>query len=291
VTGWDGGDRVDPVTELEAANALRQYDSLVELIGRTLVGGERIVVVPGILCDLNHLAVDGLVDRPGQYRDGPVTILGSRHEPPPHEEVPQLVDEMCSAINGETFSGIDRAAYALWRINWIHPFADGNGRTARAVAYFLICQWLEVLIPGRQTLPERIANEKRKYVRCLEEADQAWKRRKVVNVADAVRSWCGDERAAVKAFKRHGGFGLLSKELRTAAETLASGLRNFGIFVIERGELESWLPQYASGGHGPTWLIPVFERMRADPTAGDYVRPTSGDVWDFVRAVSKWLRQ
>jgi fido (protein-threonine AMPylation protein) len=25
--------------------------------------------------------------------------------------------------------GVERAAYALWRLNWIHPFAGGNGRT------------------------------------------------------------------------------------------------------------------------------------------------------------------
>jgi hypothetical protein len=28
------------------------------------------------------------------------------------------------------------AAYGLWRLNWIHPFVEGNGRTARAVCYF-----------------------------------------------------------------------------------------------------------------------------------------------------------
>ncbi len=31
------------------------------------------------------------------------------------------------------------AAYALWRLNWIHPFIEGNGRTARAACYYLIC--------------------------------------------------------------------------------------------------------------------------------------------------------
>ena len=132
-----------------------------------------------MICELNRIAIDGLIDNPGQYRDGPAPITGSRHDPPPSEQVPGLVEEMCSAINSGSFSGIDRAAYALWRINWIHPFADGNGRTARAVAYFLICVWLEVPIPGPLTLPERIANEKRKYVRCLEEADRAWKRKRV----------------------------------------------------------------------------------------------------------------
>ena len=59
---------------------------------------------------------------------------------------------------------------------WIHPFLDGNGRTARAVAYLLICRWQGGPVPGEVMLPELIKREPIKYHRCLEEADRAWKR-------------------------------------------------------------------------------------------------------------------
>jgi hypothetical protein len=32
-------------------------------------------------------------------------------------------------------TAIHLAAYLMWRLNWIHPFADGNGRTARMTSY------------------------------------------------------------------------------------------------------------------------------------------------------------
>lgn len=37
-------------------------------------------------------------------------------------------------------------AYVLWKLNWIHPFADGNGRTARAVAYVVMSIKLDSLL-------------------------------------------------------------------------------------------------------------------------------------------------
>ena len=63
------------------------------------------------------------------------------------------------------------AAYALWRLCWIHPFEDGNGRTARAVAYLIIClkkgQWL----PGTDTVLHKIKLHKESYSAALRHAD------------------------------------------------------------------------------------------------------------------------
>ena len=78
-----------------------------------------------------------------------------------------------------TSTGIPRlrftlAAYVLWRINWIHPFADGNGRTARAVSYLVMCVKMGCRIPGVHTIPDMIAENKRPYYQALEAADQVW---------------------------------------------------------------------------------------------------------------------
>ena len=64
------------------------------------------------------------------------------------------------------------AAYVLWRLNWIHPFADGNGRTARAVSYVVMSIKLDSLLPGAPTIPEQIAGNKKPYYDALEAADQ-----------------------------------------------------------------------------------------------------------------------
>lgn len=63
-------------------------------------------------------------------------------------------------------------AYVLWKLNWIHPFADGNGRTARAVAYVVLSIKLDSLLPGAPTIPEQIAGNKRPYYDALETADK-----------------------------------------------------------------------------------------------------------------------
>ncbi len=66
------------------------------------------------------------------------------------------------------------AAYALWRLNWIHPFVEGNGRTARAACYYLLCLRHGQLLPGRQIVPERIRHDRRPYYAALQAADVAW---------------------------------------------------------------------------------------------------------------------
>jgi Fic family protein len=65
-------------------------------------------------------------------------------------------------------------AYALWRLNWIHPFVEGNGRTARAACYYLICMRQGRLLPGRKIVPERIRENREPYYAALREADRHW---------------------------------------------------------------------------------------------------------------------
>lgn len=104
-------------------------------------------------------------------------------------------------------------------------------------------------------------------------------------------------RAAVKTamdatgndMKRDGGLAILSAADRQAAEDLLNNLRQYGIFVVPSGELESWMNDLGATGHGPAWLIGIFERMGEDPSNANYVRPNTGDVWAFVREIRKWL--
>jgi Fic family protein len=66
------------------------------------------------------------------------------------------------------------SAYGLWRLNWIHPFIEGNGRTARAICYYLLCASSGALLPGRKILPERIRENRMGYEDALKAADRAW---------------------------------------------------------------------------------------------------------------------
>jgi Fic family protein len=89
--------------------------------------------------------------------------------------VAELLEQMCDYINENwaKSSPLHVAAYTLWRMNWIHPFVDGNGRTSRAVSYLVLCVRLGCVLPGTQTIPEQISRNKDPYYKALEAADQA----------------------------------------------------------------------------------------------------------------------
>jgi Fic family protein len=97
---------------------------------------------------------------------------------PPHfRDVPNEMDRFLSVIH-ENWTIVDHPtqlpAYALWRLNWIHPFIEGNGRTARAACYYLICLRQGKLLGGKKTVPERIRENRKPYYAGLKAADLAW---------------------------------------------------------------------------------------------------------------------
>ena len=83
---------------------------------------------------------------------------------------------MCDFVmdNFESGSALHLCAYVMWRLNWIHPFTDGNGRTSRAISYFVLCSKIGYSLPGHVTLPEQIAINKSPYYAALEVADLRW---------------------------------------------------------------------------------------------------------------------
>ena len=61
------------------------------------------------------------------------------------------------------------------------------------------------------------------------------------------------------------------------------------MFVVPNGELESWLKSLEASGHGPNWLVEIFEKMGEDPNSPDYLKPSDGDVWNFIDGISQWF--
>jgi ABC-type cobalamin/Fe3+-siderophores transport system ATPase subunit len=103
----------------------------------------------------------------------------------------------------------------------------------------------------------------------------------------------GDVKRAMEAttldMKRDGGIDILGATEKEAACNLLKQLGEYGIFVVPGGELESWLKPIKATGHGPSWLIEVFEKMGEDPEALEFVKPTNGDVWVFLFKIKTWL--
>jgi hypothetical protein len=89
--------------------------------------------------------------------------------------------------------------------------------------------------------------------------------------------------------KRDGGIDILAGQDREAATNLFDRLEDYGLFVVRRGELEQWLSPLGAAGHGPAWLVSVFQLMGEDPNNHQYVRPQRGDVWEFIGRLKAWL--
>lgn len=163
------------IAEREASNGLLQYDRVQELIRAAIDSGSFRLRTSTIL-DLNRVAVDGLEPNAGNFRAVDVEIDGSQHDPPSWRDVPRLVDDLCDDVNAawSESSALHLAAFTMWRISWIHPFTNGNGRTSRAVSYLVLCSRLKQELPGRTAIPEMIARNKTPYYRALDQADEAW---------------------------------------------------------------------------------------------------------------------
>ncbi|MGC8550687.1 MAG: Fic family protein [Acidobacteriaceae bacterium] len=140
---------------------------------------------PSHLLRLHRLALDGISAYAGNWRPAGIEIQGSRHQPAGAHQVPELIEELCDYVNDHwpESTPIHLAAYVMWKLNWIHPFTDGNGRTSRAASYLVLCLRAGYLLPGKQTIPDQIAENKKPYYQALEAADLAWAEKQVVDLS------------------------------------------------------------------------------------------------------------
>lgn len=58
--------------------------------------------------------------------------------PPPPEYLPDLLDDLVDYVNSDSHSPLVQAAIAHAQFETIHPFADGNGRTGRALIHVIL---------------------------------------------------------------------------------------------------------------------------------------------------------
>ncbi len=138
--------------------AIAYVESLVNQDGR---------ITPHHVRQIHKLVLSQIDDdNAGQYRSTPVRIAGADHIPPEAWEIPRLVTEWGDWLNDpyNRIHPVNRAALAHYRLVAIHPFIDGNGRTARLV--------LNLILMQAGYPPTIIQNIQRKqYYRVLAQAD------------------------------------------------------------------------------------------------------------------------
>jgi Fic family protein len=102
----------------------------------------------------------------GKYRTSNVLITGTDHKPPEAIDVPGLMHELIDWMRKEKtkLHSVELSALLHHKLVHIHPFFDGNGRTARlAMNVFLLQDGYPLVII--------LKNDRKKYYRVLARAD------------------------------------------------------------------------------------------------------------------------
>lgn len=149
---------------LEAKNHHEAIHYLYDLIEHD----KRQTVSEQLIRSLQQLVIKDIEDQEsGRYRKGNVMITGSSHRPAEAYEVPKLMEKLVSWVrkNQNKMHPVDLAALAHHKLVHIHPFSDGNGRTARLFMNLILMQkgYPMVII---------LKNDRQKYYRALDRADR-----------------------------------------------------------------------------------------------------------------------
>ncbi|WBO22288.1 Fic family protein [Sphingomonas abietis] len=159
---------------LAIGNLNRQYDFLRSLVQTSLLLKRDLLSLETIKA-LNYHAISCLHAHAGELR--PCAVHVGTYMPPEHFRVPALMQILIEDVNRrwQDADPVYLAAWVLWRLNWVHPFINGNGRTARVVCYYILCLRFGAWLPGTVILPELIRRDRADYVAALQAADASLK--------------------------------------------------------------------------------------------------------------------
>ncbi len=170
----------------------QEVDNVVQAcndIEATIVSGGQIQLTPEWIADCNRRVLQGLDEHledgvvPGEI---PTSVVGVGHyRGAPRADCAFLLDRLCEWLNGEQLPPVfgqpreNRVAVAIFKaivahlyIAWIHPFGDGNGRTARLVELMLLAN-AGVPLTSAHVLSNHYNRTRTDYYRQLDRASRA----------------------------------------------------------------------------------------------------------------------
>lgn len=155
-----------PVTKAEKM-VVNCYETM-----RMIVARQNEKLTPQFLKDIQSAITKDTMENPkdsGNFRDNSDIIVADPqnpevvyHVPPTHEKIPALINELCEFANsddGDFIHPVLKGIVLHFLVGFIHPFNDGNGRTARSVFYWYVLSrgyWLfEYMAVSRRILRSR----------------------------------------------------------------------------------------------------------------------------------------
>jgi len=163
---------------LEAINHKEALDFLYDLVDHD----KKITVSEHLIKNLHQLITQNIEKEwAGRYRNALVIITGTSHRPPDALDVPALMNDLVKWVGKEQnkMHIIELAAMLQHKFVHIHPFFDGNGRTARLLTNVILLQ-------KGYPLAVILKNDRKRYYRVLQEADSGNLRPLVEFVAKTV---------------------------------------------------------------------------------------------------------
>lgn len=140
-----------------------------------IVSHKDALLTPELLLQIHQLMTEHTMQNPqeaGCFRSNNDVVVenGITHEtvhiPPTYEEIPNFVEDLCRFFNEQDapqfIHPIIRAIIIHFMVAYVHPFADGNGRTARALFYWYMLKqgyWLTEYL----SISRVIAKSKKSY--------------------------------------------------------------------------------------------------------------------------------
>jgi len=116
---------------------------------------------------VHELLMRGIDDKnAGKYRTGQVRVAGATFMPPPATKIQPMINELLQTLNQnpDELKPIELAAFFHHKFVYIHPFLDGNGRTARLLMNV-------ILMRSGYPFTVLLKVDRPRYLRALSEAD------------------------------------------------------------------------------------------------------------------------
>lgn len=122
---------------LEATNHAQTLDFI-----KSLTGKKRQDLTEDDILDIHKIILKKIEDTyAGRYRNLPARLTGSTTILPNPVKIPQIMKDFVAWLTGENIDHpVKIAADAHFKLVTIHPFSDGNGRTARLLMNLLLMQ-------------------------------------------------------------------------------------------------------------------------------------------------------
>jgi Fic family protein len=135
------GEVSNDITATEVLNNIAAMQGAIGTVGE----GDDIVIETLLEAHRRLVAGTRIEEYGGRLREEQNWIGGSSYNPcsavfvpPPHEEVSDLLEDLCAFSNSDDLPAVAQAALAHAQFETIHPFVDGNGRIGRVLIHMIL---------------------------------------------------------------------------------------------------------------------------------------------------------